>query len=87
MKKDKERRDIFVPTSDDWSPNFPNNQARLSYIGRISDGKFRVCVWGADDFGMEYDATTEGEARWLFNHLSRLDITRKYLKKLGFKIA
>lgn len=46
---------IYKPTNDDWHGNFENNTVELSYIGKLSDGTFRVLVKGNDDTGYERD--------------------------------
>lgn len=48
------RRDgaSFVPTSDDWYPNWPGETVKVMVYAE-SDGTGRVSVWGADDCGME----------------------------------
>jgi len=45
----------FRPTNDDWYPNYEGNLVRLRVLS-LSDGMWRVCVWGNDDTGMEIDA-------------------------------
>lgn len=46
---------IRVPTVDDWHPNFPGDCVRVSSYARPEESWWRICVWGADDTGMERD--------------------------------
>ena len=41
-----ERVAIYKKTNDDWYPNYNTNEIELIYIGKLSDGKFRVACWG-----------------------------------------
>lgn len=76
-----------MPTTDEWYPNFDGNKVELSKIPML-DGTYRVCVWGKDDFGMEYDTTELQKALDMFNHLkTQTDITTQMLTKLGFENA
>ena len=46
---------------------------------------YRVCIWGADDFGMERDFEVYLEAKEIFNTLANKEIiTISELKKLEF---
>jgi hypothetical protein len=77
--------EVMIPTTDNWYPNYENNMVRLVYVGKLVDGTFRVAVWGADDFGVEYDAKDKGTAKELFNKLkTKTNITQKELYDLGF---
>lgn len=77
----------FKKTQDDWCPNYPNDLVRL-FCCPLTDGKFRVAVWGDDDLGYEFDYNTEKEARDMFDKLSKEKyINFKTVKDLGFHIA
>jgi len=56
------RVDRMVTVTDDWYPNYPDNKVKLSiflsYKPRIDHYLVRMCVWGADDTGMELDFTS-----------------------------
>ena len=79
---------LMKPTTDNWSPNFENNMVLVSYIGKLTDGNFRVCVWGNNDLGMEYDTKQEKNAKEMFQRLSKKNIiTQKKLLKLDFIYA
>lgn len=76
---------IMKITTDNWYPNYENNMVKLSYIGKLRNGKFRVCVWGADDFGLDYDTNTKAKARKMFRKLQNKKIlTQQNLYDLGF---
>ena len=71
MKKKKEpveglsqfRVDRMVTVTDDWHPNYEGNKVKLSiFLSYMNKPDFhtcfvRMCVWGADDDGMEIDYT------------------------------
>jgi hypothetical protein len=64
-----------VPHAIEWE-----GMAKVS-IMQWSNGWWRVCVWGGDDFGLEHDTADEQEARRLFdriNHLVRIDDLRSW---------
>jgi len=87
------RISIFMKTTDNWAGNYKINNDRrhpnadLVEVSLIlmRDGDYRVCVWGNDDFGMEYDTESHTEAESLFFDLIRTGIiTVSNLKQLGF---
>ena len=81
----KEKGYILKPTTDNWCPNYNNKTVAVSPVLNISDGSFRVCVWGADDMGMERDLKTFAGAQRIKKKVWKLKvITVKKLKKLGF---
>jgi len=57
------RVDRMVTVTDDWYPNFKDNQIKLSlFLSYINQPDYhiqfvRICVWGADNFGLELDYT------------------------------
>lgn len=91
----------YVKTSDCWYPNFPDNKVfvRAFYynpkvnICKLPNHQFmtRICIWGADDFGMEKDEIhdldnlKEVKAK-LFLEAQSLPtpISIKYLESVGF---
>lgn len=80
-----ERSDLHRPTSDDWRPNFPDGTVRVSFL-ELSDGQWRVCVWGNDDLGMERDyAPTDREAAHRLHALLAgcSDVTRALCTEIG----
>lgn len=52
-------------------------------IMESSTGRWRVCVWGGDDFGLELDTDDEHEARRLFDRINHL-VTIADLRSWGF---
>jgi len=75
-------RDIMRQTSDQWYPNYPGDTVKVR-VTRLSDGKWRVSVWGADDDGMECDLRLQDEALALFEALPKV-ITKADLTARGF---
>ena len=79
---------VFKLTDEDWHPSFQMNgyyrgiqDPKLVKVSvfQMSSGDWRVCVWGADDFGMEHDYTGHNagvHAMAMFNHLIALDKIR-----------
>lgn len=79
--------EIYKPTQDDWYPNFENNTVQLSLLN-LGNNTYRVCSWGNDDFGMELDFETLGEAEYIFDILNKKEfINKEDLKKMGFQYA
>ncbi len=85
------RREAFVQTKDDWSPNYPNNTVRvfLSQLPRMPNDEitYRIGVWGMDDLAMDKDFVTNNpeEAIKLYEKLiSRESIEKEYLLSIGF---
>lgn len=56
-------RELYWPTSDQWYPNFENNTVRVTLLAHVSGERpfARLCVWGADDCGMELDKFCRAE--------------------------
>ena len=50
--------EVFIPTSDDFYPNFPGSTVRVRVTETLRIWKtaaVRTSVWGADDCGFERD--------------------------------
>lgn len=86
----------FKPTSEDWYGNFKiaddarHVDLKLVHVSciRLHDGTWRVCVWGNDDMGMEYDQPYESNARNIFTEVCMMDdVTHWRLRELGFVSA
>jgi len=80
---------ILIKTTDDWCPNFNDDEVRLSVDRLIGMPiTYRVSVWGADDLGMEKDFTMpnpEEEAVRLFEKIKRMEsVSFDILKGFGF---
>jgi hypothetical protein len=79
------RTEVFKLTNDDWYPNYEDNRVKLIYIGKLTDGKFRVACWGNDDFGIDRDFELEQDAINMFNRLEKYPlINHRDLYDLGF---
>jgi hypothetical protein len=85
---------IFKATNSDWIPSFKvsNGGKFVSSLVRISmmllhDGKtYRICAWGADDFGMEYDSENITDINHTWIHIVAADtVDMSWLTALGFK--
>jgi hypothetical protein len=94
MGKKMERIECFKPTNDDWYPNYPNDTVRVALMVNMDNkGEIwhRVCVWGADDCGMEMDFVGKENkilAVELYGKVISLPyVDRPILKKWGFVSA
>ena len=91
------KRTAKVKTTDDWYPNYPDNEVEVSIMSLVSCKEdiehpttYRICVWGADDCGMEFDVETKEPhaMMMLYNNLiSGKPLTKNYLSSLGFVSA
>jgi len=82
----------MVKVSDEWYPCFPNQEVRLSVIQlpqfrREDPMTVRICVWGADDFGMEvdYHVASNGDRKAKYRELIRYAEKIKKLEPLSVK--
>lgn len=91
------RTSVMKETSDNWYPSFELHGwkdgkvnvmlVEVSLLG-LSDGRFRVCVWGADDFGMEIDVDDNLKAHNIFMRVIGMKVVKKSdLEKMEFKRA
>lgn len=92
------RVDVYKPTDDEWYGNdilcyrhgdyIPvHRTSRIVTVSfmQLSDGKYRVCVWGNDDFGLEKDYNLEDEAWYNFIKVIKMHAVNKQpLKDMGF---
>lgn len=97
---EREHLEKWVQTPDDWYPSFskpewtgPQDPAQrgkggfvLVRFSHLSDGLYRVSVWGADDTGMELDLKSRMEALALYKILPN-PVTKLELCALGFHPA
>jgi len=87
----RRRIEFYKETNENWYPSFEGKYGikllRVSHM-QLSDGLYRVCVWGADDFGMEIDLADQAEA-WGFVEkiLSMELIHQSNLRAIGFVTA
>lgn len=98
----RKREDKFIRTREDWCPsiksggNFPNDAynhnlgcdgLRVSLIELRGEPKeWRVCVWGGDDFGLDFDQPDETVAREMYAMIDDFT-TKKEMLDLGFIYA
>jgi hypothetical protein len=89
----------FKKTEDDWAPSFGLAGLGAWAFNRVDTqlvevslyppyggtGLSRVCVWGADDFGMERDFSEATDAQRIFLHLIQMSfVNQADLLKLNF---
>jgi len=88
------RIEKFVKVNDYWYPNFKNDTVRVALMHQ-QYGKYdfvRICVWGADDFGLEMDFEGTSEenklkfTKWKENIYDKIPeiCNQEYFNKLGF---
>lgn len=85
---------VFKLTSDDWYPSYKlggyhkgRKAPQLVEVShfKLTNGQYRVCVWGADDTGMDFDTNSGNKALRIFlTVISWDDVTMSGLKELGF---
>lgn len=86
---------VYKETSDNWYGNFSiKNDARfvkadlvmIKFFKLLDNKTYRVCVWGNDDFGMEYDTKDKDKAKKIFSKIILQPVLEKvYLEQMGFK--
>lgn len=88
------RISVFKPTEDDWYPSYllADANAKLVKITILEYptmlGKFCVCAWGADDFGLQKEFDNLEEAKRVFETIIELNtVSIKQLIKLEFENA
>lgn len=93
MKKKFQREHKHIRTKEDWYPTLRPNQkspnprpqfnnpldhpAVCVSLLRLTDGKYRVCVWGGDDYGLEFDTPDLTEARKLYRSIDDFTTQRE----------
>lgn len=56
LERNRQRKTKLIDTLENWRPSWPGKQVLVSCIPFIgSPYGWRVCAWGADDFGLEKD--------------------------------
>lgn len=81
-------------TNDDWFPPYKldgwkNGKQGVALVEvshmKLSNGEWRVCVWGADDFGFDYDTKSGHRALRMFLLVIAMEaVSPAALKELGF---
>lgn len=88
---------VYVSTDDDWCPSYIMNMthSKDKMLVTVSffelktingdDPTYRVCVWGADDLGMEFDTHDRTFAESYFIMcISQETLSIEFLKDKGF---
>lgn len=77
-----------VKSPDNWHPSFDDGtvEVNLHYYKQEGRKKWRLSVWGDDDFGMEIDDLDINKAFEIFRKIDD-GITQKRLKEIGFVLA
>lgn len=88
------RLSVFKETKDDWYPSFKISDdlryeglVEVSYIELVPSGEWRVCVWGKDDMGMEYDYPPHERIKaWnvFISIIEKEYVEYSFIKSLGF---
>lgn len=80
------RIECYKYTNDDFCPNFREHTVKLILM-ELFGGGYRVAAWGADDFGMDFDTNSKGNAEALYCQLCLMaKVNKQDLKDLGFTI-
>lgn len=89
--------EVFKRTTDNWRPSYKMDDGKTMLASvtftqiepeSLIDVKWRVCVWGNDDCGMELDFDDEKIAWCCFLRVIGLDdVTIAALLELGFVSA
>jgi hypothetical protein len=61
----------YIPSEIDLYPCYPGGMARVAFM-ELSNGLWRVCIWGADDCGYEYDQPDYETGLKVYNDLTHL---------------
>lgn len=89
--KPNESIKVIKFTDDEWYSNEtllckgkPTRVVTASFI-LLTNGLWRVCVWGNDDFGLERDYPKRMEAVLAFRRIIKMDrVNKQPLKDMGF---
>lgn len=76
----------FIRTSEAWYPTFKDGTIRVVFTElptAKNSYRFRVAVWGADDFGLERDFDSRPVARRIYEKIGDYT-TQKQLQAWGF---
>ena len=87
MTKSRSKQTLFIEVSDDWYPVFEGNFVEISLYP-----KGFVCIWGADDFGVEKVFNTRIDSLNFFNKVKRFSkegkvYNKNYFLERGFQYA
>jgi hypothetical protein len=86
--------DCFKPTLERWYSEFKiasdaRHQNRsfvhVSFIGPMSNGFYRCCVWGNDDYGFEFDHQNKEYVLSMYVTVCQMEnVASDVLATLGF---
>jgi hypothetical protein len=71
----------FVKALDDWYPSYKEEEVQVTLHDDLN-GKYRIAVWGEDDYGMEKEYSSLHEASDIFDFL--VLVSTSILKNIGF---
>lgn len=84
---------VFKVTQDDWHPSWQLG-SKLCAVEVMLDppltdhGSWRIAVFGADDYGMEFVTSNETKARNKYLEVIAMQyVNQDALKKLGFEVT
>lgn len=87
---------VFKRTQDNWYPSYqlynnfsvPDDYEQLVEVSfmELLNGKWRVCVWGNDDMGMEKDYPYRSWTEFI-NIISMEFVNQDRLREMGFHPA
>jgi hypothetical protein len=86
----------FVKVSDDWYPNYNNDEilVKIRIVLHPLNPFLRISAWGDDDFGMDmdfYGTIEELEKKYdewkheIYDKIPKIT-NQEYFKNLGFKV-
>ncbi len=83
------RCDVFKKTTDKWYPNYPGDVVKVSFItlnlSSSAQQKWRVCVRGVHDYGLEKTFFNDWESWAEFLWVIRLDdVTQRKLRERDY---
>lgn len=96
---DSDRIEVFKLTHENWNGSYKiegwydgttdNKLLKVSFFKLLPPTPYptnwRTCVWGDDDFGMEYDSVTKEDAFARFMQVIHMEfVSKAALKDLGF---
>lgn len=72
-----------VLSNEDWYPTREDGTIDVSLL-ELTNGKWRVCCWGHDDFGLERDFPTKEEAARIYARVCDLTTQNTLRDTYGF---
>lgn len=85
----------FKLTDDEWWPSYKvdgwhfgvksQKLVHVSFLQFHDESGWRCCVWGADDFGLDFDSTVRSDVwnMWLLV-MAQEKLTVAWLREMGF---